>query len=49
MALRGSRHAGKNPYGAIVDLAQSGRGADPQGYRAEMIRLIEAERRLSSR
>ena len=41
MLLRQSKHAGSSSWPQLLELARSGRGADPGGYRTEMIGLIE--------
>ncbi|MEO1630408.1 MAG: YfbK domain-containing protein, partial [Bacteroidota bacterium] len=41
MLLRGSDHAGDTTYEDVLALARDGRGADPNGYRGEFIRLVE--------
>ena len=39
MLLRGSPHAGRASYGAVIDRARRYAGADWHGYHAEFIRL----------
>lgn len=41
MLLRNSEHKGDADFSSIMDLAKSGKGADPHGYRAEFINLVE--------
>ncbi|MEM6783314.1 MAG: von Willebrand factor type A domain-containing protein [Bacteroidota bacterium] len=41
MLLRRSAHAGDATYEDVLALARDGRGADPNGYRGEFIRLVE--------
>lgn len=41
MLLRGSEHKGTASWQQVVDLARRFRGEDPEGYRAEFIRLAE--------
>jgi Ca-activated chloride channel family protein len=41
MLLRKSPYAGGGSYGAAIARAQKFRGVDPEGYRAEFIRLAE--------
>jgi Ca-activated chloride channel family protein len=41
MLLRGSKHAGDGSYQAAIARARTFRGADPEGYRTEFIRLAE--------
>ncbi|MCU0450235.1 MAG: von Willebrand factor type A domain-containing protein [Bernardetiaceae bacterium] len=44
MLLRQSAHVAKGDYATVLRLAKSARGADPEGYRAEFTRLVEAAR-----
>ncbi len=46
MVLRESKHRGSANFDLVRRLAESGRGADPQGYRSEFLRLIEVARGL---
>lgn len=48
MALRGSPFAGDSPWSKIADLAEKARGQDPQGYRAELLRLVATARSLKA-
>ena len=48
MLLRGSDHAGTATFDAAIELAQSGIGDDPGGYRAEFLELVRAARDLSA-
>jgi Ca-activated chloride channel family protein len=41
MLLRGSKHAGTGSYQAAIDRARRFRQSDPDGYRAEFIKLTE--------
>jgi Ca-activated chloride channel family protein len=41
MLLRGSRHAGRGSYQAVIARARTFRGADREGYRAEFIKLAD--------
>jgi Ca-activated chloride channel family protein len=41
MLLRGSEHKGDLTFDRVLDLARKSKGADPEGYRAEFIRLVE--------
>lgn len=41
MVLKDSQYKGKSNYEQILQLAQSSRGEDREGYRAEFIRLVE--------
>jgi Ca-activated chloride channel family protein len=47
MLLRGSKHAGQGTYASAVARAKKFRGEDPDGYRAEFIRLAEIASSLS--
>jgi len=47
MLLRGSKHAGRGSYASAVARARKFRGEDPDGYRAEFIRLAEVASSLS--
>jgi len=47
MILRDSEHKGTATLADVRALAESGRGDDPHGYRAEFIRLVEAYRAMS--
>ena len=46
MLLRDSEYKGNATLEQVVDMAQRGRGADEQGYRAEFVRLAEAARAM---
>jgi Ca-activated chloride channel family protein len=41
MLLRDSKFKGNLTYDAIIELAKASKGKDPEGYRAEFIRLVE--------
>ncbi|UCH97912.1 MAG: von Willebrand factor type A domain-containing protein [Candidatus Aminicenantes bacterium] len=41
MILRNSKFKGDLTYEAVIDLAKDSKGKDPEGYRAEFIRLVE--------
>jgi len=41
MLLRGSKHTGSGSYESAVTRARTFRGSDPEGYRAEFIKLAE--------
>ncbi|HET6881524.1 MAG TPA: YfbK domain-containing protein, partial [Pirellulales bacterium] len=41
LMLRDSQYKGDLTYGAVAELAQAARGADENGYRAEMIELVK--------
>ncbi len=47
MLLRDSEHRGTTSYGDVLTLARGALGADPNGYRAEFVRMVEIARRLS--
>lgn len=46
MILRDSPHKGNATLAAVAELAQSGRGPDYAGYRAEFLQLVETARAL---
>ncbi len=48
MLLRDSPYKGTASFAAALELAQEGRGSDPEGYRAEFIELIRAAGALKS-
>jgi Ca-activated chloride channel family protein len=41
MLLRKSDHRGSASYGAVADRARQFRGSDPEGYRAEFVKLVD--------
>ena len=47
MLLRNSPHAGSLTWPQVVSLARGAAGADPEGYRADFIRLAETATSLS--
>ena len=49
MMLRDSEHKGDITYDRIIAMASGARGKDPDGYRAEFIRLVSSAAGLSSR
>jgi Ca-activated chloride channel family protein len=49
MLLRHSQHAGQANFGAILELAEEGRGSDPHGYRSEFINLVRMAASMASR
>lgn len=49
MLLRGSGSAGDASWDSVIALAEAGRGADADGYRAEFIRLAKVAKGLSAR
>lgn len=46
--LRGSKYSGKATYAMTEEWARGGFDNDPQGYRREMVRLIETARQLEA-
>ncbi len=46
MLLRDSSHKGNATMASVLEMAQSSRGADKQGYRTEFIELVNAAARL---
>jgi Ca-activated chloride channel family protein len=46
MLLRNSKHRGKATYADVAALARAMQGEDMQGYREELIRLVEASRTI---
>jgi Ca-activated chloride channel family protein len=49
MLLRGSAASGDASWDTVIALAEQGRGADQDGYRAEFIRLVQVAKGLSGR
>ena len=49
MMLRDSEHKGNITYDKIIEIASGARGKDPDGYRAEFVRLVSAAAGISSR
>ncbi|MCA9406055.1 MAG: DUF3520 domain-containing protein, partial [Candidatus Omnitrophica bacterium] len=49
MLLRNSEFKGNSSYEHVISAAQAGRGADPFGYRAEFINLVNKARALDNR
>jgi hypothetical protein len=49
MLLRGSRLANNASYTAAIARARQFRGEDPDGYRAEFVRIMELAATLSKR
>lgn len=41
MQLRNSSFVGQGTHQTVLDLAKAGKGADPEGYRGEFIRLVK--------
>ena len=46
MLLRDSKHKGTTNWDSTIALAKAGKGVDLEGYRGEMIRLMETAKRL---
>lgn len=46
MLLRESAHSGNASYADVIRLARGAIGADPSGYRAEFVRMVERARSL---
>jgi Ca-activated chloride channel family protein len=46
MLLRDSEHKGKASFEMVRSLAQSARGSDPHGYRAEFLELVQKAEKL---
>jgi Ca-activated chloride channel homolog len=46
LLLRDSEHKGRASYEQVLALARGARGADPEGYRAEFIGMVETARAL---
>jgi Ca-activated chloride channel family protein len=49
MLLRGSGSAGDASWDSVLALAEQGRGADKDGYRAEFIRLVNVAKGMTAR
>ena len=47
MLLRGSEYKGEANWAHCLEMAKNAQGADTNGYRAEMIGLIEAAQQIS--
>jgi hypothetical protein len=47
MVLRDSPYEGSANLDAVIELAEEGKGRDPNGYRAEFIGLVKEAKRLS--
>jgi Ca-activated chloride channel family protein len=41
MVLKGSKHTKKSELTEVIQIARDARGTDPDGYRAEFIRLVD--------
>ncbi len=46
MLLRDSKHKGGTNWTSTIELAKAGKEEDPEGYRGEMIRLMETVSRM---
>ena len=46
MLLRNSKHKGRATYAEVAALAPAMRGEDMEGYREELIRLVDASRTI---
>lgn len=49
MLLRNSEHQGESSHKLVLELAHSGKGNDPHGYRSEFIKLVELAQSLEGR
>ncbi len=49
MLLRNSEHQGESSHDLVLELAHSGKGNDPHGYRSEFIKLVELAQSLQER
>jgi len=47
MLLSGSEHLGTFTWEQCLEMARAGRGADAEGYRAELYRLVETSQLLA--
>jgi len=47
MLLRGSEHKGTGSYGAVLEIAESAKGADKHGYRAEFVEIVRRAEALA--
>jgi secreted protein with Ig-like and vWFA domain len=46
MQLRGSVHSGMSTYDAVLEIAESAKGADKHGYRAEFVEMVKRAREI---
>ena len=46
MLLRDSEFKGSSNWETVIELAKAGKGEDLEGYRGEMIRLMETAKML---
>jgi Ca-activated chloride channel homolog len=49
MVLRDSEHKGASTYDLAIELAETGRGSDPGGYRTEFLQLVKTAKTLGHR
>ena len=49
MLLRGSEHKGTGSYDAVLEIAESAKGADKHGYRAEFVEMVRRAKALAGR
>ncbi len=49
LCLRDSQYKGNLTYDAVVELAEAGLGADPHGYRGELVDLVRRAKDLSGK
>lgn len=47
MLLRGSEHKGTGSYDAVLEIAESAKGADKHGYRAEFVEIVRRAQALA--
>ncbi len=47
MLLRNSAHKGNATWAAVLEIATEGKGADPKGYRAELLEMVRAAKILA--
>lgn len=47
MLLRGSEHKGSGSYQAVLEIAESAKGADKHGYRAEFVEIVRRAEALA--
>ena len=49
MLLRNSEHQAESTYDLVLELARSGKGDDPHGYRREFVQLVELAKSIQGR
>jgi Ca-activated chloride channel homolog len=49
MLLRASEHRGRASYGSAASRARTYRGSDPEGYRAEFVKLVDLAASFANR